>query len=255
MNEWHCESDGTREPKMWSLSCRICMNLEWLGRTLFWRLWPSCAKASNHRTFLQPLGASSQPSDPHGHLPQWTCRRWKPNTSLFTHRIAKDLRKGLWPSMLSLWPLDEITWCRRDVEQRSELKRTEIGREPTFAQSDGGLSQLSRLSKLGLQERDGFIATGLLHQGSLAEFTCSQLFSQRLVDICRSPAIVLKACLSFFDVFWPSGLSGVKSFKLFCQIFLLHPYMSNRHGSFSQHVFRCVQCAYIIIYIHIYIYI
>ena len=59
------------------------MNLEWLGMTLFRRLRPSCAKASNHRTFLQLLGASSRPSDPHGHLPQWKCRGLKSNTSLF----------------------------------------------------------------------------------------------------------------------------------------------------------------------------
>ena len=150
------------------------MNLEWLGMTLFRRLRPSCAKASNHRTFLQLLGASSRPSDPHGHLPQWKCRGLKSNTSLFTHRIAKELCKGFWPSMLSLWPLDEITWCRGNVE-RSKLKRTEIGQERpqevTLGQSRGGLSWLNRLS---LQERDSFIATGLLHQGSLAKLTFSR---------------------------------------------------------------------------------
>lgn len=123
---------------------------------------------------------------------------------------------------LSLWPLDEITWCRGNVE-RSKLKRTESPKHShwTLGQSHGGLSRLNRLS---LQERDSFIATGLLHQGSLAKFTHSQLFSQRLVDISRLHHLQL---FSRFIIFWTSGLSSVKSFKLFCQIFLLHPYMSN----------------------------
>jgi hypothetical protein len=210
--------------------------------TLFRRLRPSCAKASNHRTFLQLLGASSQLSDPHGHLPQWTCRGWKSNTSFFTHRIAKELCKGFWPSMLSLWPLDEITWCRGNVE-RSKLKRTEIGQERSqeltldIGSEPWWVEPVEPVEPARKRQLHRHRSSPPRQPRKVHTPSQSQLFSQRLVDISRLHHLQL---FSRFIIFWISGLSSVKSFKLFCQIFLLHPYMSNWYGSCSPHVYICV---------------